>query len=81
VDIDSGMNFRESFRVGYQIFGLIVVLLMIVLGLFLVFSDYFDYLGWNVRIAFALLMFSVGGFRIVNIVLKFKRQKEEEENG
>jgi len=74
------MSFRENFAFGYQIFGLIVVLLMIVLGFFLLFSDYFNYLPWNLRISFALLMLSVGTFRIVHIVLKYKRQKDEEEN-
>jgi hypothetical protein len=74
------MNFRERFIIGYRIFGLIVVLLMIVLGLFLLLSDYFNYLPWNTRIAFALFMLSLGAFRIVNMALKYKRQKDEEEN-
>ena len=74
------MNFRERFIVGYRIFGLIVVLLMIVLGLFLLLSDYFNYLPWNTRIAFALFMLSMGAFRIVNMAVKYKRQKDEEKN-
>ena len=74
------MNFRENFKVAYRIFGLIVVLLMIILGLFLLFSDYFDYLQWNLRIAFALFLIALGTFRIVNMLLKLKRQKEKEED-
>jgi len=74
------MSFREKFAYGYRIFGLIVVLLMIALGAFLLFGDYFDYIPWNIRIAFALLLLSVGAFRIVNIGLKYKREKDEKED-
>ena len=73
------MSFGEKFTSGYRIFGLIVVLLMIALGAYLLFGDYFDYIPWNMRIAFALLLLSVGAFRIVNIVLKYKREKDEME--
>jgi hypothetical protein len=79
-DIDKRMSFREKFANGYRIFGLIVVLLMIALGAFLLIGDYFDYVPWNIRIAFALLLLSVGSFRIVNIVLKYKRDKNEKED-
>jgi uncharacterized membrane protein HdeD (DUF308 family) len=74
------MKFRENFRFAYWLFGLIVVILMIVLGLFLLFSDYFDYIQWSLRIAFGLFLLSLGAFRIVNILLKLKRQKDEDEN-
>jgi hypothetical protein len=80
VYIDTGMSFRESLKFAYWIFGLIVVILMIVLGLFLLFSDYFNYIQWNLRIAFALFLLSIGAFRIVNIMLKLKRRNDEKEN-
>ncbi|MBN1415322.1 MAG: hypothetical protein JW973_09495 [Bacteroidales bacterium] len=73
------MNFREKLKVAYRIFGLIVVLLMIVLGLFLLFSDYFGYLQWNIRIAFALFLIALGTYRIVSMLVRLKRQKEENE--
>jgi uncharacterized protein YacL len=79
-DIDKRMSFREKFAVGYRIFGLIVVLLMIALGAFLLLGHYFDYVPWNIRIAFALLLLSVGAFRIVNIGLKYKKEKDEKED-
>jgi hypothetical protein len=79
-DIDKGMSFREKFALGYRIFGLIIVLLMIALGAFLLAGDYFDYVPWNIRIALALLLLSVGSFRLVNIVLKYKRYKDEKED-
>lgn len=71
------MNFGDKFGVAYKIFGLIVVILMIVLGLFLLFSDYFNYLKWNIRIAFALFLISLGAFRVVNILLKSRKQKDK----
>jgi len=74
------MSFREKFAFGYQIFGLIIVLLMIALGAFLIVGDYFDYVPWNIRMAFALLLLPVGIFRLVNIVLKYKREKDEKED-
>jgi len=74
------MSFGEKFASGYRIFGLIVVLLMIALGAYLLFGDYFDYIPRNTRTAFALLLLSVGAFRIVNIVLKYKREKDEMED-
>jgi len=79
-DIDKRMSFREKFASGYRIFGLIIVLLMIELGAFLLLGDYFAYVPWNIRIAFALLLISVGAFRVVNIVLKYKREKDEKED-
>ena len=74
------MSFGEKFASGYRIFGLIVVLLMIALGAFLLLGDYFDYVPWNIRIAIALMLISVGTFRVVNIVLKYKREKDEKED-
>jgi hypothetical protein len=79
-DIDIRMSFREKFAAGYRIFGLIVVILMIALGAFLLFGHYFDYVPWNIRIALALMLLSVGAFRIVNIGLKYKREKDEKED-
>ena len=73
------MSFKEKFAYGYQIFGLIVVLLMIALGAFLLLGDYFDYIPWHLRIAFALLLLSVGAFRLVNLWLRYKRNKDEKE--
>jgi hypothetical protein len=73
------MNYKEKFLLAYRIFGLIVVLLMITLGLFLLFSDYFKYLSWEVRIAFASMLILIGAFRIVNMWIKYKRQKDEKE--
>jgi divalent metal cation (Fe/Co/Zn/Cd) transporter len=74
------MSFREKFAFGYQIFGLIVVLLMIALGAFLLLGNYFNYIPRNVRIAFALLLLSVGAFRIVNLWLRYRRKKDEKDD-
>jgi membrane protease YdiL (CAAX protease family) len=62
-----------------RIFSFIVVGFFIILGLFLVFSDYFSYIPRNYRIIFAFLLVAYGSFRFVTILNKPKKETDEDE--
>ncbi len=49
------------------------------MGLFLLFSPYFENIPFNYRIIFALLIISYGSFRLIGIILKTKNDKDETE--
>ena len=63
----------------YRLFGLVIVILIILIGLFLLFAPYFEYIPFNYRIIFAFLIISYGSFRLVGIILKSKQEKNENE--
>lgn len=63
----------------YWWFGLIIVSLILLLGILLIFSNYFVYVPINYRIIFGGLIISYGAFRLVGIILKSKKQDDEDE--
>jgi hypothetical protein len=63
----------------YKLFGIIIVVLILLMGLFLLFSPYFENIPFNYRIIFALLIISYGSFRLIGIILKTKNDKDETE--
>jgi hypothetical protein len=79
-DIIILMNLLNNFKFIYWIFGLVVVALIIVLGCYVLFSDYFSYIPWNFRVIFAFLILSIGTFRLVNVIVKYKRNRYEDED-
>jgi hypothetical protein len=79
-DIIILMNLLNNFKLIYWIFGLVVVAIIIVLGCYVLFSDYFSYIPWNYRVIFAFLILSIGTFRLVNIFVKYKRNRNEDED-
>jgi uncharacterized membrane protein len=61
-------------------FSFFVIALFIILGLMLVFSNYFEYLPLNFRIIFAVLLVAYGSFRFVSIIFKPKDTDDENDN-
>ena len=62
----------------FKLFGLIIVLLILLTGLVLIFSSYFDYVPKNIRIVMGFLIIAYGSFRLVNIIIKLKNQSDED---
>ena len=63
----------------YRLFGLLIVIIIILIGLSLLFAPYFEYIPFNYRIIFAFLIISYGSFRLIGIILKSKQEKNENE--
>jgi hypothetical protein len=63
----------------YKLFGIFIVVLILLMGLFLLFSPYFENISFNYRIIFAFLIISYGSFRLVGIILKSRQEKDENE--
>jgi hypothetical protein len=61
-----------------KLFSYVVILLLIALGLFMLFSDFFYYMPKNYRIIFALIIIAYGSFRLVTIINKPKSQMNED---
>jgi hypothetical protein len=61
----------------FKLFGLIIVVLILLTGIILVFSSYFDYIPKNIKIVMGFLLISYGSFRLVNIIIKSKKQSDE----
>jgi hypothetical protein len=70
---------QPNFGSIYRIFGLVVVVLLIFLGFSLIFSKYFQYIPSNLRFFIGVFVVSYGAFRLVNIILKFKNQTNEDD--
>jgi hypothetical protein len=62
----------------YKLFGLIIVVFILLMGLFLIFSTYFDYMPKNIRIVLGLFLIVYGVFRFVNIIIGLKKQNNED---
>jgi hypothetical protein len=59
-----------------KIFGIIVVVLFFTLGITMIFSKYFLYIPFNMRVIFAFLIVSYGAFRLAII---FNKSRDDEE--
>lgn len=62
----------------FKLFGLIIVVLILLTGLILIFSSYFDYVPKNIRIVMGFLLIAYGSFRLANIIIKQKKQSDED---
>jgi ascorbate-specific PTS system EIIC-type component UlaA len=62
----------------FKLFGLIIVVLILLTGIVLLFSSYFEYIPKNIRIVLGFLLISYGSFRLVNIIIKSKKQSDED---
>lgn len=71
------MKLKSSPATYYWIFGLLVVILLIVLGLYILFSKRFEYIPSNFRFIIGFLVIAYGTFRVVNIVVKTKKSDDE----
>jgi hypothetical protein len=71
------MKLNSNLAKYYWIFGLLVVILLIVLGLYILLSNYFDYVPSNFRFVIGFFIIAYGTFRLVNIIVKFKRNDDE----
>jgi magnesium-transporting ATPase (P-type) len=71
------MNHTDHFNFVMRIFGLILIVLIIILGLMVIFSSYFNNLPKNFKFIFAFLILSYGGFRLVNIINNSKKREDD----
>jgi len=62
-----------------RIFGFIFVAFFLVLGILLIFTDYFSYIPQNIRIVFAGILILYGAFRLLTLVNKYKQSEGDEE--
>ena len=60
-------------------FGFIFVAFFIVLGILLIFTDYFSYIPKNIRIVFAAIIILYGAFRLLTLLYKAKQSEVDEE--
>jgi hypothetical protein len=60
-----------------RLFGIIVVLLILVFGAVVLFSNYFTYLPSNYRKIVGLLIILYGAFRFVAVFSKLKNEDDE----
>ena len=74
------MDFQSNASKYYMYFSLLIIILILLLGLILVFSDFFKNVPTNIRIVIGAFIISYGGFRLVNIINKFKKSNNENEN-
>jgi len=61
-----------------RLFGFGVVGLFFLLGLILLFSDYFNNLSMTYRLILAFLLLGYGAFRLMSTLLKPKKEEENE---
>jgi hypothetical protein len=62
----------------FKLFGLIIVLFILLIGIGLIFTNYFDNIPKNIRIVLGILLLVYGSFRLVNIIIKLKNQSDED---
>jgi len=58
---------------------LLIALGFFVLATFLLFSPYFGYLSSEVRVIFAVFLYLYGAFRMVRILMKQRRERDDSE--
>jgi hypothetical protein len=61
----------------FKLFGLIIVLFILLIGIGLIFTNYFDNIPKNIRIVLGFLLVVYGSFRFVGIIIKQKKQSDE----
>jgi Na+/proline symporter len=60
-------------------FGFIFVIIFLLLGGLLIFSDYFNYIPKNFRLILASIIILYSAFRMVALVYKLKQKTDDEE--
>lgn len=60
-----------------KLFGIIVVILILVLGIVVATSQYFEYIPKNYRLIFSFFIIAYAAFRLVTIYNKPKYNKNE----
>jgi hypothetical protein len=73
------MKFKNNIATYYWLFGVLVVILLITLGFVIIFSNYFEYIPSNFRFVIGFLIIAYGAFRLVNIIIKSKREIDEDD--
>jgi uncharacterized membrane protein HdeD (DUF308 family) len=73
------MKLQSSPATYYWIFGVLVVICLLILGVMILFSSYFQYIPSNFRFIIGFFIIAYGAFRIVNIVVKSKQKKYEDD--
>jgi len=63
----------------YWIFGILVVICLLVLGLSILFSSYFQYIPSNFRFMIGFFIIAYGAFRLVNTIIKYKNERNEDD--
>jgi uncharacterized membrane protein HdeD (DUF308 family) len=73
------MKFKSSPATYYWIFGILVVICLILLGVFILFSSYFQYIPSNFRFIIGFFIIAYGAFRLVNTFVKYKKDTHEDD--
>lgn len=73
------MNLKGNTVLYYWIFGILIVVLLLVLGGLLLFSQYFSYIPANFRFVVGIFILAYGAFRLVTIYYKLKSRSDEDE--
>jgi uncharacterized membrane protein HdeD (DUF308 family) len=63
----------------YWIFGILVVICLLILGVFILFSSYFQYIPSNFRFMIGFFIIAYGAFRLVNTIIKYKNDTYEDD--
>jgi hypothetical protein len=71
------MKLKSNPATYYWIFGLLIVILLIILGFYIIFSKYFEYIPSNFRFVMGFFIIAYGAFRLVNIIVKSKKNDDE----
>jgi hypothetical protein len=58
------------------IFGIMMIVLFFVLGIYILISPSFNYIPKNFRTIFAIVLIAYGFFRLVTIYQKYKKREE-----
>ena len=66
-----------SFNDIMRYLGLLIVVVIFLLGLSILLSNYFNYIPQNMKWIFALLIMSYAALRLVNNLSKFKKNEED----
>jgi uncharacterized integral membrane protein len=74
------MKPSNQFAWAYFIFGLIIVVLILVFGIFILSTNYFSYVPKNFRIILGIFCIVYAISRLVNISIKFKKDDTGEKN-
>jgi len=66
-----------SFNDIMRYMGLLIVVVIFLLGLSILLTNYFNYIPQNMKWIFALLIMSYAALRLVNNLSKFKKNEED----
>lgn len=71
---------KLSFSKIMSYFGTAIALSFVLLGVYVLITDQFEYIPWNYRLIFGILMLSYGVFRMVNNYFKTRSESSEVDN-